>query len=190
MSIGEYLLLESFEVGSKEPQKLTPSAVKDMLKVYLYPKYGDRYHDVMTNMLSDYDGAYWFKETIGESTYFVVFGKPKGSKYFEVHFSDIDKIDTFDNTGGKESQSLKVFSYVFKVLYWYGLVKGKDVKLQSLPSEDRSSFYKKIFDKVVKDYKLDYSVKIEGHSLLCINNKTIRETTLMFTERFDRRSAE
>lgn len=185
MQIKEFILAESFEVGTTPPQKLTVSKVKDMLKEYLYPKYQDNYEKVMLNMISSFENdTNWFKYSDDAEEYFVVFGRLKGSKLYEAHFANLKHIDEFNNIGGNESQALKVFSFVFKIIYWYGLVRGKDVKLESAPSENRSSFYKKIFDKIVRDTSLNYSAKVDGSSVVLLNNLKLSESGMLFSEKY------
>lgn len=179
LNIKEFLIIESFEIGNK-PNRMTPVEYKKLLLQYLKPKYKDKAEVALENILNNYEDLKIFKSSVNNVMYIIFYGKEKDEKYYTIHFNDIDKIDNFKNTGTLGSNSIKLFSYVFNIIYYYGLEKGHNIILNSDPTEDRSNFYKRISENIIKKQQLDYSVVKNKNNVLLKNNNVY----IPFTERF------
>lgn len=171
LSFDEYLILESFDIKEK-PKALIPQQYRKVIIDYLTPKYHNQSEVVMENMLRYFGGSPWvFKETIGNSSYMFLYGLTKDRPYYEIHFNDLDNIDDFSNLRKNQKDSLKVFSYAFNILYHYGMKQGHNIVLESHPDNNRTVFYAKIANKIIKDNNLKYEV-MQKDNLLMLKNLT------------------
>ena len=179
LNFKDFMITESFDIGSK-PIRMTPTGYRELLFSYLEPKYKNNAQNVLDNIINNYEDLKVFKHITNNVTYIIFYGKEKDEKYYTIHFNDITKIDNFKNTGVLGTLSLNLFSYVFNIVYYYGLLHGHNVILRSDPSEDRSTFYKRISENLISKYNLDYNV-ILGKNYIVLKNSTEYKP---FTERF------
>ena len=115
----EFLLLESFDISSSKPIRLTPTYAKNLMLKYLGTKYTNP-NDVITKIFDSYQDFKMFEYDEENEKYIVFFGKAKGSKYYEIQFNNIKYVDNFLNIGVLKS-SQKLLSFLFSIIYYYGL---------------------------------------------------------------------
>lgn len=179
LSFKEYsLLVESFDLLDK-PTKLSPLRALALLEEYLKQKHAD-YSNLAKHMIKSYEKLFLFEYSENNEKYIIFFGKPNNEKYYEIHFNDIKHVDVFQNLG-KLNSSQKLLSYIFSIIYYYGLKNSVDIVIASDEKNNRSKFYGIIADKIIKKYDLHYSTKILRNSLLITYEP---DKSLLFTERF------
>lgn len=179
LNYNNFILVESFDISQNKPERLTPTKAKELLKEYLDNKYNNS-NNIVDEIFSSYDKLYLFKYNEDNENYIVFFGKEKNSKYFEIHFNNIKHVDNFLNINVLKS-SQKLLSFLFSIIYYYGLKKSEDIIIVSDKDNDRSKLYKKIAEKLIKKYKLNYNV-LEGTNSIIL--KYLTNSKILFTERF------
>ena len=175
-SFKDIFIVESFDLIDK-PNKLSPAKGKELLVGYLSQKYSDpeKLYDYLVN---SFEKLILFKYTEGSEEYIVFFGNKVGEKYFEIHFNNIKHIDNFLDLGVlKTSQNL--LSFLFSIIYHYGLCYGRDIEILSDEKNNRTNLYIKIIEKIIKKYNLNYSYETNTNYLY-IKHKP----RLLFTEQF------
>lgn len=176
LSFKDFVICESFEIKNK-PSRMTPTGYKKLFMTYLKPKYADKAESVLEAILDNYVNLIFFSTTVNNVQYIVLYGKEKGESNYTVHFNDINNIDNFKNTGVLKYSSHELFTYLFNIIYYYGLLKGHDIELYSEKENIRNKFYKKIAENIFKKYNCNYEV-IEKHSSVVLKNKTETKTFL------------
>lgn len=164
----ENYLLESFAIGSK-PIRVAKYNRVNILTEHFEPTLKDISRSTAENMIASYEELDLFIY----NGYIIFFLKERELKYHEIHFNIKGKSQEFANINNSTAP-MSLLTHIFNVVYWYGLDKGCNIKIDF---GDRLSIYSKIIKRLLVNHsKYEY---IQNDYSILLNYKHTS-----FTERF------
>jgi hypothetical protein len=191
IKFNEFLILESFEIGTKPTYNSITKAKEVFSTIVSSNTEGVSYVDAeesFDNIRKDFITFYPFIREYKNQTYLIYFCKIKSKDYFEVHFHNLQDVENNDKNNSLGTNSTALFSDIFRILYWYGIAnKSKIVIMYDNSNKDtkRLSFYKSLVKKVLPKNDIQYDIQENSNNIIltpmieCTVQENTKDITLI-----------